>query len=291
VVVGSAAVAVGSLQVAGVLPAVGGAAGAVAEVVVPSGLVGVAGGAASDEHSAGQEAVVGATRAPAVVGAAGAVVVVGVTAEVSAGTQVGEAGWWVGGGLDAGVGSEVGVVVGAVGAVCGWLDGVTVADGVGAAATSGGGDAGLAAAGDGTVGGVPAGAGAGAGARSVVASEGASFARGERRLAGGENKEVPESDPYQESNPGATTPMSGIWSGPAASGESIAAVAAWPWGAADDRPVSDAGGAVVWARARSEAIVNPAAPAPSTEAAREVPRCVLCLPMYLVPSGTNEALS
>jgi hypothetical protein len=221
--------------------------------------------------------------------------VVAVAAEVSAGTQVGEAGWSVG--VGAGVGSAVGVVDGPVGPVCCWLDGLTGADGVAAAEATGGvvaattgdggaetGDAGagLAAAGDATVGGAGE-------ADATVANEWRTLSTsGAWGLAGGENREVPESDPYQESNPGATTPMSGIWSGPAASGESMAAVAACPWGAADVRTASAAGAAVVWARARSEAIVSPTAPAPSTGAAREERGCVLCLLMYPVPSGPNE---
>jgi hypothetical protein len=162
--------------------------------------------------------------------------VVAVAAEVSAGTHVGVGGWSVDVGADVGVGSAVGVVDGPVGPVCGWLDGVTDADGVAAAATTGGvaaatggggtetGDAGAgpAAGGDATVGGA-------GGADAAVANEWRTLsAGGAWSLAGGANRAGPEPLVNQESKPGATTPMSGICSGPPAGCKSVAAVGVGP---------------------------------------------------------------
>jgi hypothetical protein len=190
-------------------------------VVPPSGLVVSAGGVSPDGHGGGQAAVVGeAGVACPAAGAAGSVVAV--AARVSAGTHVGGAGWSVGVDRDAG-----------------WLDGVTGADGVaaaaatgGLAAATGGGGAGLAAAGGVTVGGATVGGATvgGAGeADAAVADEWRTLsASGDRGLAGGEDRDGPEPLVNQESKPGATTPMSGICSGPPTNWKSMAAVGDGP---------------------------------------------------------------
>ncbi|HEV7188548.1 MAG TPA: hypothetical protein VGN28_11690 [Blastococcus sp.] len=162
-------------------------------------------------------------------------------------------------------------------------DGVGVADGVAAAATAGdtltaGAPAGLAAGGDGTAGRVTARAGGGD-PRAANECTTSSVADG-RGFTGVENREAPEPEVYQESTPGATTPMSGICSGPASSWKSMAAVAGRAWCAADVRPACAAGSTVVWETATSDAMVSAVAPAPSTEEVLAVRRrCALCLPM------------
>jgi hypothetical protein len=250
-------------------------------VVPPAAVFGSAAGVSPGGHG-GQDAVVGvaglscpasATEAAAVVGVAGSVVVVG----VGVGTHVGAGGLPGGVGTDAGAGSELGLVDGRLGRVRCSFDGVTGADGVsGAVPATGAVAAGSAAAGAGTVGGGTV--------RASVADSTAEngwrtlAGSGDRGFAGDENAEPPAPVVYQESKPGATTPMSGICSGPARSGKSRAVVAARAW-CGDEALSAPAGSTVVWEIARSDAIVRAVAPAPSTGAARELRWCALCLPM------------
>jgi hypothetical protein len=176
-----------------------------------------------------------------------------------------------GAGVGVVVGGGAGVRVVSVGWVGAWLagvtgsDGVTGTDGVSTAAGSGA-VVSDGAAGDSTVIGV-----------IVCGSAGASMVGGEERTLeaggdgggkGGENSARPGPVVYQSSKPGATTPMSGIASGPGTSWNSMAAVDAGA--SAFVRPPALASGSTVGcAMASNDATVSAVAPAPRTEVARE----------------------
>jgi hypothetical protein len=243
-------------------------------------------GVASAGHGGGHVTAGGAGGVPCPASAAGSTGVAGLTASVGGGVtfgaQVGGGGVSLGVGSTAGVGSPDGVEAGV------WVVSV------GRAAGGGGVLGGPATDGGSTVGGSTAGGvteGAGDGGSMVAIDWGTLPASAGCGFAGGENREPPAPVVYQASNPGATTPMAGICSGPAISWKSRAAVEPGSSGADDVPTAVAAGSTVVCEMARSDAIVSAVAPAPSTEEAARGERwcCALRLPMGApVHSGTSE---
>lgn len=104
-------------------------------------------------------------------------------------------------------------------------------------------------------------------------------ATGDPLRTGGGRSPIPGPLVYQSSKPGATTPIAGMARGPATSWKSVAAGFSWSPEADDGRPTSAAGSTVVCVIASSDARLSAAAPAPSTEDAREERCGAVCLPM------------
>jgi hypothetical protein len=155
--------------------------------------------------------------------------------------------------------------------VLGLLGLVTGAVAVGSLAAAGG----EVSAGGATAGGSPVAApteGAGVGGSTVVGELGP-LSTGAGGFAGGEKVGRPAPEPYQSSNPGATTPMDGISSGPGTSWKSMAAVELGVLRTSSVPRALAVGSTVVWEMARREAVVSARAAAPSTEGARENRRC------------------